>query len=218
MRGTVAYTLEDLTDLGIIPACAGNSASGPHGTVHLRDHPRVCGEQRLMALLKQSVLGSSPRVRGTEIVCHLICRSVGIIPACAGNRTNNSGCLRAPRDHPRVCGEQPETCKPPTTPLGSSPRVRGTATLDAAASAFLGIIPACAGNSAPSLQNRFAPRDHPRVCGEQVVGQILLGIAEGIIPACAGNSRKRLLKHPEWWDHPRVCGEQSQPCLQPDRR
>ena len=68
--------------------------------------------------------------------------------------------------HPRVCGENDLalcTCKKAT---GSSPRVRGKLALMRSTVAFFGLIPACAGKTAPGLSIRKRTKAHPRVCGE----------------------------------------------------
>ena len=68
-----------------------------------------------------------------------------------------------------MCGEQPFGPVHYSAGLGSPPRVRGTALADGYLPLDAGITPACAGNSsfpAPWLRRR---RDHPRVCGEQVL-------------------------------------------------
>ncbi len=69
-------------------------------------HPRVCGEQTLTLSQTRSLIGSSPRVRGTVIVFPVLLLAPRFIPACAGN--SNAGILRdGPYPvHPRVCGEQ----------------------------------------------------------------------------------------------------------------
>ena len=133
---------------GIIPACAGNT-------------------RRAKPVLLIGV-GSSPRVRGTQVgkVAHGVDR--GIIPACAGNTSSHYGSTCQAWDHPRVCGEHFRAnhqhlagdgiipaCAGNTYKdrmrveyrEGSSPRVRGTPTRFIAAKPPTGIIPACAGNT-----------------------------------------------------------------------
>ena len=90
--------------------------------------------------------GSSPRVRGTEHFFPLSWVPFGIIPACAGNSSEQHISILTSWDHPRVCGEQrfPELQFPELQ--GSSPRVRGTGFDALIIAEWLGIIPACAGN------------------------------------------------------------------------
>ena len=107
-----------------------------------------------------------------------------------------------------MCGEQLQQPFQEQKPLGSSPRVRGTAQYLNVTVKGEGIIPACAGNSLQVSQGVSYSRDHPRVCGEQekvsdlmhqlpgssprvrgtVLSRTWLTKITGIIPACAGNS------------------------------
>ena len=70
----------------ITPACAGNSVLIGGFLQHLRDHPRVCGEQPAWHMCPKFLQGSPPRVRGTAIRAFSIATIAGITPACAGNR------------------------------------------------------------------------------------------------------------------------------------
>ena len=130
------------------------------------DHPRVCGEHDLIALVVAHCLGSSPRVRGTQrVAVHPLLR-LRIIPACAGNTADSAGEPQAPRDHPRVCGEHRRIPASARMRWGSSPRVRGTPIRSCAPSIPTGIIPACAGNTRIPESEFGRVGDHPRVCGE----------------------------------------------------
>ena len=71
---------------GITPACAGNRQIQSDCISDGEDHPRVCGEQGLKIPFGLPLLGSPPRVRGTELVQLVVDTSKGITPACAGNR------------------------------------------------------------------------------------------------------------------------------------
>ena len=109
-----------------------------------------------------------------------------------------------------MCGENPKRNRVKTPRPGSPPRVRGKHSVNFEALDASGITPACAGktSSAPSLSPRA--RDHPRVCGENVLWALpfsvvrgspprvrgkpgALGVYErlvGITPACAGKTEK----------------------------
>ena len=89
------------------------------------------------------------------------------------------------------------------------------------------IIPAYAGNTDDRESKPLSPRDHPRVCGEHLIGcrSFLVGPgssprmrgtrslrwfpfrSSGIIPAYAGNTYPPSVSCVTHWDHPRVCGE-----------
>ena len=86
VRGAVRSPTKTSEDEGIIPACAGSSAGACTGLLTGRDHPRVCGEQRLKKSVIKTPSGSSPRVRGAVERELLTGQRLGIIPACAGSR------------------------------------------------------------------------------------------------------------------------------------
>ena len=216
---------------GIIPACAGNTPPWSDRRRGPRDHPRVCGEHNSSKRGTPSLMGSSPRVRGTLYHTVRDGALLGIIPACAGNTRIARNPRRRGRDHPRVCGEHISAKRSEAFRVGSSPRVRGTLASTGHDSLLSGIIPACAGNTCLLPVRMARPRDHPRVCGEHGVGDaeafgdlgssprvrgtrsflaLLLPLV-GIIPACAGNT---CTMGPRRWrsgDHPRVCGEHGSP-------
>ena len=192
MRGTVRAACAIACVVGIIPACAGNSRWATPQAVHLRDHPRVCGEQASSTTFCFVVAGSSPRMRGTGSSNNVIKAVTGIIPACAGNRVPCEKTTIVLWDHPRVCGEQTFALGGRLKVMGSSPRVRGTGRKTCDFLKSWGIIPACAGN-----------RRHIRIASSQLLGSSprVRGTVEiclckckltGIIPACAGNSTRPL--------------------------
>ena len=126
VRGTVLLKNNFTLVIRIIPACAGNSVSLPTSSQPDRDHPRVCGEQVISKSPLDSLIGSSPRVRGTDTGCLGCASHLRIIPACAGNRLCQVFNNLSTRDHPRVCGEQRNLRGKMSRREGSSPRVRGT--------------------------------------------------------------------------------------------
>ena len=69
---------------GLIPACAGKTARSRERARDRWAHPRVCGENFATALTWYAFEGSSPRVRGKQLlqITHRI--DSGLIPACAG--------------------------------------------------------------------------------------------------------------------------------------
>ena len=146
VRGTEEPYRHRQVKTRFIPACAGNRMTAGCEAGSTTVHPRVCGEQIVYFSLPTSWAGSSPRVRGT--VC--LATSFGVIdrfiPACAGNRSGYSGLGWARSVHPRVCGEQHRCWMQVQDDVGSSPRVRGTALLEAQDLGEGRFIPACAGN------------------------------------------------------------------------
>ena len=133
-------------------------------------------------------------------------RFARITPACAGKSLTIPKLTTRSWDHPRVCGEKCNFCTLQKLPLGSPPRVRGKVQLQPGQPAALGITPACAGKSTPSMMVCSRFWDHPRVCGEKFrpfaarfesmgspprvrgKGSFLSSscTCDGITPACAG--------------------------------
>ena len=91
--------------------------------------------------------GSSPRVRGTDLLAAIKFSGGRFIPACAGNRSSAEAGLPGFSVHPRVCGEQLDGLQNAARILGSSPRVRGTVIGRLKNHGHSRFIPACAGNS-----------------------------------------------------------------------
>ena len=87
VRGTVARINLDDLDLGITPACAGNSRVLGPVVEREADHPRVCGEQPRDRVGSVPRFGSPPRVRGTVRLAAAFLAFEWITPACAGNST-----------------------------------------------------------------------------------------------------------------------------------
>ena len=167
MRGTGRGYLREPGRGRITPACAGNRAQPLPPPDAARDHPRVCGEQKMMELAASYVAGSPPRVRGTEMHDMYQRFHIGITPACAGNSYLSLFFTTPIQDHPRVCGEQAARPGRMHPALGSPPRVRGTAFSFSLLAIDTRITPACAGNSPPFCMQIGCLGDHPRVCGEQ---------------------------------------------------
>ena len=147
MRGTLHQAGETDRRSGIIPAYAGNTALAIASRTTRGDHPRVCGEHLNGVGPLDLNLGSSPRMRGTQVIEGGAECIGGIIPAYAGN-TLHADCHRKCHwDHPRVCGEH-ASCSATTEPVsGSSPRMRGTRLRRLRGQSPSGIIPAYAGNT-----------------------------------------------------------------------
>ena len=70
---------------GIIPACAGSTASRCRASPTTGDHPRMRGEHRRDGESWARSVGSSPHARGALGNPRAELSGVGIIPACAGS-------------------------------------------------------------------------------------------------------------------------------------
>ena len=109
-----------------IPAHAGNRNTGPPTGSGQAVHPRACGEQIAVRDHHTRTAGSSPRMRGTVIICGGARRELRFIPAHAGNSRSFSARRSAITVHPRACGEQRGWRTAVASIPGSSPRMRGT--------------------------------------------------------------------------------------------
>ena len=127
----------------------------------------------------------------------------------------------------RVCGERPIRSLRGLPAPGSSPRVRGTLSIDSGDRFSCRFIPACAGNAHGRSDIASATTVHPRVCGERRTNNALASSLAGssprvrgtrllsqscrdhgrFIPACAGNAKTRQHRPHRLKVHPRVCGE-----------
>ena len=70
--------------LRITPACAGKTTSRHRHFLKLKDHPRVCGKDTRLLLVKWLSVGSPPRVRERQDWKSALASNKGITPACAG--------------------------------------------------------------------------------------------------------------------------------------
>ena len=147
MRGTLEPRFDGYDGQGIIPAYAGNTMPVSRSTVTSRDHPRVCGEHVATQSPQTVILGSSPRMRGTQDSGQGRSDRKGIIPAYAGNTTRRERQGDRDGDHPRVCGEHVRSPYISEINVGSSPRMRGTQPIRDVFADIHGIIPAYAGNT-----------------------------------------------------------------------
>ncbi len=191
------------------------------------DHPRACGEHSICCCASLIVVGSSPRLRGTPDGDAERATEHGIIPALAGNTLRVLTSSVSTGDHPRACGEHLASLDQQRFDRGSSPRLRGTQTLERVCASGRGIIPALAGNTRRLAQRVLWHGDHPRACGEHqkkeygtgkpmgssprlrgtLHGLCAVPDGGGIIPALAGNTALCLALDKHHRDHPRACGE-----------
>ena len=215
---------------GLIPACAGKTRIRSPFSFTPGAHPRVCGENLGAEKGGDGLAGSSPRVRGKQLILSAMSRLLRLIPACAGKTGRSVFGRSAGGAHPRVCGENHEFLRGQSALAGSSPRVRGKRGFAKCERDCGGLIPACAGKTRMLAIVFNGAAAHPRVCGENF--RFLRGYHQlagssprvrgkparrqrtkrraRLIPACAG-------KTPTWPPfqtlpkaHPRVCGENVQ--------
>ena len=104
-------------------------------------------------------------------VCRFLSRiGLGITPALAGKRTDISSVCARSLDHPRACGEKSPAAGITLYVEGSPPRLRGKEAPHITSPERDRITPALAGKSNGWFSGAAADEDHPRACGEKLMG------------------------------------------------
>ena len=165
VRGNRTIRARRVSQLGSIPACAGEPRLWCARWSRQGVYPRVCGGTRARRRSRLDGRGLSPRVRGNLV------RSVdqdampGSIPACAGEPQEQVGQDSAFGVYPRVCGGTMVGQTPSLPIAGLSPRVRGNQDAAWRQTSRTGSIPACAGEPDRTPFQAHSSRVYPRVCG-----------------------------------------------------
>ena len=167
MRGKVPDPAHHVTDTGITPAYAGKSRLRAPGHCRNKDHPRLCGEKGMAGVWLPDRTGSPPPMRGKACRRPRRGSPPGITPAYAGKRTGKRVAYAGERDHPRLCGEKPLSCRLSVPHRGSPPPMRGKGVSTGDECSVIRITPAYAGKSSAASAQRLPRQDHPRLCGEK---------------------------------------------------
>ena len=146
-RGTRGSGWAGVHDLGITPACAGNTFDVLPGRSPGLDHPRMRGEHMQVSPVRMCHHGSPPHARGTLDAVPAALAPLRITPACAGNTAARCPVVRHRADHPRMRGEHSRSPTADHRLRGSPPHARGTPPHPRLLVALRGITPACAGNT-----------------------------------------------------------------------
>ena len=139
-----------MTYVGSIPACAGEPHPGSQSSGKAGVYPRVCGGTDDTLGAEGEQRGLSPRVRGNRSRNHRRTESWRSIPACAGEPGVGTDRVPLATVYPRVCGGTKKRRQTMGCGEGLSPRVRGNLTRAQPLTGLLRSIPACAGEPAPS--------------------------------------------------------------------
>ena len=133
------------SQVGSIPACAGEPVTTYQSTSRSWVYPRVCGGAQTFTTNGFIDWGLSPRVRGSLHQKHGEGFRPGSIPACAGEPCFVCWTFHGLRVYPRVCGGAMLRLLDVPRAAGLSPRVRGSLAEWTGYSTDEGSIPACAG-------------------------------------------------------------------------
>ena len=146
-RGAQRRVGLDALCVGIIPACAGSTATRASRSSRSRDHPRMRGEHQTFTEKSTFNQGSSPHARGARPCAAFVSWRIGIIPACAGSTRRRRDGRGRVGDHPRMRGEHKVKALAQNRRPGSSPHARGAPHGVERVVDRPGIIPACAGST-----------------------------------------------------------------------
>ena len=228
-RGKGKFDETKFINTGITPAWARKRHFCDSGFKGYGDHPRVGGEKLSNSTRNRSIMGSPPHRRGKGGTDRSGDLRHGFTPAQAGKSWNRHRPSRHSANHPRACGEKPNSRRMSSCRVGSPPRGRGKDIRNWSRENATEITPAWAGKSFPAGCPRSRSRDHPRVGGEKYLPKIYynedvgspprgrgkaLGSMKnesrrGITPAWAGKSWPPGSPRPAGEDHPRVGGEKA---------
>ena len=145
MRGKATLFLFFGVHRRITPAYAGKSFAKQKKSCNGWDHPRLCGEKCGIIHGRSHFVGSPPPMRGKGLGNPFSHRQVGITPAYAGKSSSFFAISSACWDHPRLCGEKPQTAVLFLRRSGSPPPMRGKAVSSLVSSTLSRITPAYAG-------------------------------------------------------------------------
>ena len=113
-------------------------------------------------------MGSPPHRRGKGGTDRSGDLRHGFTPAQAGKSWNRHRPSRHSANHPRACGEKPNSRRMSSCRVGSPPRGRGKDFAGLSCTCREGITPAWAGKSPEADPGGHPTQDHPRVGGEKV--------------------------------------------------
>ena len=172
MRGLPISLSWRLRGSRIIPARAGFTPRAGLRNANGKDHPRACGVYISRRRRGAPTLGSSPRVRGLQMLLENISDRNRIIPARAGFTTVSDIVVQTTEDHPRACGVYCDKSLSWFYSPGSSPRVRGLLRRRKNNNLIRRIIPARAGFTQRPSVDHSSWTDHPRACGVYVFSML----------------------------------------------
>ena len=186
VRGKLSALVLEHLENRLIPAGAGKTRSITQPQRYVPAHPRRCGENPADPDAVPTLNGSSPQVRGKHHAYTLERGRTRLIPAGAGKTGCDAGCFKLDAAHPRGCGENFEAWFAIFSYSGSSPQVRGKRVYTTQTLTLSRLIPAGAGKTSPPQEAYRKVPAHPRRCGENFAGTVILIFVFGSSPQVRG--------------------------------
>ena len=169
MRGKQMREVNKAAGERNIPAYAGKTV-GLVTIMHAGgEHPRVCGENFQVPPVAAAGSGTSPRMLGKPMRNTSPNREERNIPAYAGKTWRYCYHVMIAAEHPRVCGENLSYRDFRAGDAGTSPRMRGKRASATCIRGGMRNIPAYAGKTKNLESVRVSQKEHPRVCGENLL-------------------------------------------------
>ena len=157
----------------------------------MQDHPRLCGEKLGFLGCPAFRIGSPPPMRGKVLRWEVLFLHSGITPAYAGKSFHFFGSRCSCRDHPRLCGEKPQTGIVKYISIGSPPPMRGKVRLRRLVRQCRRITPAYAGKRQILQKKRHIGIGSPPPMRGKGLAFRCVSLPARITPAYAGK-RSRL--------------------------
>ena len=173
MLGLLEWCQEKVFYSGITPACAGTTLGAGEKLEVLEDHPCLCWDYNKGVDNMVKIMGSPLHVRGLHIYSFLSIFCLRITPACAGTTLLYIILYLVIGDHPRLCEDYYLSSSLALMVEGSPPHVRGLLYCPVLVIDCTRITPACAGTTVLGLRLMFYSGDHPRLCGDYSMENVL---------------------------------------------
>ena len=187
VRGNRRCIARTSSGRGSIPASAGEPGRSSIRPCSRRVYPRECGGTTATNGHGWSCGGLSPRVRGNRWRETAYARSVGSIPASAGEPVPRSRRPRTSGVYPRECGGTRKRIPSAVLHNGLSPRVRGNPRRGRRRPESVRSIPASAGEPGCCRIRALARWVYPRECGGTRVARGVDARDRGLSPRVRGN-------------------------------
>ena len=175
-----------------IPAPAGEPIATTRASTTPTVYPRACGGTGDSDHTLGCFEGLSPRLRGNPPVVRSMVKSVGSIPAPAGEPWMVTPGISLSTVYPRACGGTALICTSGIWPYGLSPRLRGNHVRLEQQLRTQRSIPAPAGE--PDDRRGAAPAEpvYPRACGGTAAPAAVSPNRRGLSPRLRGNLHLRI--------------------------
>ena len=186
-RGNPGRTANEVWLTGSIPACAGEPHCQTSENIDPWVYPRMRGGTEQHDLDQVVGQGLSPHARGNRLLHDSSQRTLGSIPACAGEPCTPVAGVSPPQVYPRMRGGTVSLTIGTNSFKGLSPHARGNHISLLFEHAGRGSIPACAGEPVGDKRTQTRHGVYPRMRGGTNSSSSTARALEGLSPHARGN-------------------------------